>query len=173
ISVYCSPSAPITEDVGATLNLDERVLDSLNHLNGLENANYLPKQMLPTEFYAFPDAAVLIKAGEQFGLLKIPVNLTGLDPDTEYTIPISLVSNTAGYDINPKLRSIVYQPTMVNNYSGLYTGASKETDEPTPRSITPRLTALSKDRVRLPIHNFADDNDRLATNYMVLAIADD
>ena len=173
ISVYCGSSEPITEDVEATLRFDGQALDSVNRLISLENANDVPKQLLPTHLYTFSESVVKIKAGEQFGLLKIPVQLADIDPDIEYTIPVSLVSNNAGFDINPRLRSIVYQPNMVNNYSGVYSGSSKEADETSPQPITPTLTALSKDRLRLPIHNLDDDMDLLATNYMVLTIAED
>jgi len=173
ISVYCGSTEPITKDVSVTLKLDTHALDSLNHLNGLGNAKYVPKALLPAEFYSLTDFNVTIKKGAQFGVLNIPVHFTGLDADIPYALPITIVSNDANYDINPKLASIVYQPTMISKYSGLYSGTSKVSTETSAKSITPKLKALSANTIRIPIHNLVDDKEFISTNYMLLTIGDD
>jgi len=173
LSVYCASSEPITGDLRAVLEKDPKVLDSVNHLNGLGNANYVPKLMLDPERYSFERGTVIIRAGRQFGLLKIPVRLSGIDVDREYALPVTLTGNDAGHDINPQLRSIAYQPVMVNRFSGMYTGSSKVSAENAPRSVSPRLQAMAKDRIRMPVHNLADNPDALATNYMLITVLAD
>jgi len=173
LSVYCASSEPISGDVTATLEKDPKILDSVNYLNGLGNANYVAKLMLEPERYSFERGTVTIRAGRQFGLLKIPVRLAGIDLDKEYILPVTLQSNDAGYDINPQLRSIAYQPVMVNRFSGMYTGTSKVSTENAPRSISPRLQAMAKNQIRLPIHNLPDDSDLLSTNFMLLTVQAD
>jgi len=173
LSVYCASSEPIKTDVVAVLERNPKVLDSVNYLNGLGNANYVPKLMLELARHGFERGTATIRAGQQFGLLKIPVRLSEIDVDKEYVLPVTLVGNDVGHDINPQLQSIAYQPVMINRFSGLYTGTSKVSTESAARSVSPRVQAIAKNQIRLPIHNLADNPDVLATNYMLLTVLPD
>jgi hypothetical protein len=174
-SVYCASSKPITEDVTVLLKVDPGVLDEYNTVRKLSDESYIDKQMLPDDRYRLDGLEVSIKAGHQYGVLRVPFNPVGLDVNTSWTLPMSIVSNSAGYDINPDLQSILYEIYMVNPYSGVFAGSSTEVissgDQIRPVQIT--LKAMSANTVRMPIHTMADDSRMLDTNFMLLTIADD
>ncbi|MDR0844875.1 MAG: DUF4361 domain-containing protein [Tannerella sp.] len=176
ISIYCASSKPITKDLKARLMVDPYVLDSLNHLNELSNSNYIKRVLLPQANYQMPDDPIVtIKANEQYGTLNIPFNFNGLDPDKFYALPLYLSANNENYDITENLRVILYQVNMVNDYSGSFNGRStevpeNETDRVVVKTVQPTVKALSKNTVRLPIHDAnIDDTD----NMMLLTIAGD
>lgn len=172
VSVYCASSEAIGEDLHVRVKIDEHALDSLNDKGHLESNSYVDKVMLPASRYQFSgEKDVVIRAGEQYGVLEIPFDVDGLDADIPYVLPISIVSNSAGYDVNPQARSIVYGIELSNRFSGIYSGISAES--PTAiRSLQVTAKAISTNTVRLPIHNLpADDN--LDTNFMLLTISND
>lgn len=173
LSVYCASSEPITADLRAQLKMDPKTLDSLNTVNESIDELYIDKVMLPTANYQLVgEPNVTIKAGTQYGTLSIPFNFTGLDPDVAYTIPVTLVSNDAGYDINPDLQKIVYEVKMMNQYSGNFIGNSQELAA-AKRGVQPVLKAISRNTVRMPIHNLSGDWANIETNFMLLTINDD
>lgn len=173
ISVYCASTQPITKDLQVRLKVNRYALDSLNALQTLADPGYINRVMLPKDSYQLNgEQYVTIKAGEQYGVLYIPFDFSGLDPSIPYALPLSLVSNNAGYDISPKLKSIVYQIEMTNKYAGDYNGSS-QTSPTAIVGIQPALKALSIDKVRMPIHNLSDEVSDLLTNFMVLTIAGD
>jgi hypothetical protein len=148
-------------------------LDSLNTRNKLENPLYIDKVLLPEDYYqAATEYTVTIKADDQYGILEIPLNLAKIAADTAYTLPISIVSNSAGYDINPEMQSVVYEIKMVNKYSGQFSGTSAES--PTLlRPVQPTVKAISANQVRVPVHILLNEDQYLDTNFMLLTIADD
>jgi hypothetical protein len=171
ISVYCASSEPITAGITARLMSDARLLDSLNTIRKLSDSKYVDKLLLPESNYRMDNQVVTIKAGEQYGTLHIPFSPVGLNVDQAYTLPLYLISNSAGYDVNPLLRSIVYEINMVNEYSGNFSGSSQES--PTAiRGVQPVLKAMSINTVRMPIHNLDDDALYLANNFMLLTIVE-
>lgn len=173
ISVYCASSQPITQDLKVRLKIDRHALDSLNALQLLADPDYRPRVMLPKDNYRLEgEQYVTIKAGEQYGILYVPFDFSNLDPLIPYALPISLVSNNADYDISPKLKSIVYQIEMINDYSGEYNGSSR-TSPTAILGVQPTLKAISANQVRMTIHNLLDDEKAVLTNFMVLTIADD
>ncbi len=173
ISVYCASSEPITGDLQVRLKIDRHALDSLNTINRLVASSYIDKVMLPDEnFNLEGEPYVTIKAGDQYGTLRIPFTFNGLDPDVAYTLPLSIVSNNAGYDINKELGSIVYEVKMMNKYAGDYSGSSQESLT-TIYGVQPVLKALSVNTVRMPVHNLPDDAEYLNTNFLLLTVADD
>jgi len=173
ISVYCASSEPITSDVQARLKIEPKAMDSLNTINTLIDPSYINKVMFPAANYQVgSDLDVTIKAGTQYGTVSIPFSFAGLDPDVAYTLPVALISNSAGYNINPALRAIVYEVKMMNRYSGYFTGTSQESLTVI-RSVQPVLKALSANTVRMPIHNLSSDWENIDTNFMLLTIAED
>lgn len=173
ISVYCASSKPITSDLKVRLKIERKALDSLNMIQSLANPSYVNKVMLPEANYsADGEQYVTIKSGEQYGVLNIPFDFMGLNPAESYALPISLVSNDADYEINPKLKSIVYQIEMINEFSGEYSGSS-QTSPTAIVGVHPILKALSGNKIRMPIHNLSDEDKDLLTNFMVLTIVDD
>lgn len=173
ISVYCASSQPITRDLRVRLKIDRHALDSLNALQVLADPSYINRVMLPEDSYQLEgEQYVTIEAGKQYGVLYIPFDFTGLDPSIPYALPVSLVSNNADYEINSKLKSIVYQIEMVNQYAGNYNGSS-QTSPTSIVGIQPTLKAMSINTVRMPIHNLSDEEEDILTNFMALTIAGD
>jgi hypothetical protein len=170
LSIYCASSEPLAEDLRVRVKIDPKALDSLNSINILENSDYVNKVMLPESHYSFTgEQEVVIKAGEQYSVLEIPFDTEGLNSDTSYTIPLSIVSNSAGYDVNPELKSIVYEIRLENKFSGTFSGTSAES----PNAIRPvqvEAKAISANRVRIPIHNI--DASNLDTDFMLLTVTD-
>ncbi|MDR2040331.1 MAG: DUF1735 domain-containing protein [Bacteroidales bacterium] len=174
ISVYCASSEPIGSDLKVRLKVHRDALDSLNTISELADPSYISKLMLPKANYQMEgELYTTIKAGRQYGTLNIPFDFTGLDPDYDYALPISLVSNSADYDINPDVKSIVYEIKMINEYSGSFAGSSSEETTSRISSVQPALKAMSVNTVRMPIHNLDDDIQLLDTNFMLLTIAED
>jgi hypothetical protein len=169
-SIYCASSEPITEDLRVRVRVDKRALDSLNAINILEDVNYVSKIMLPTSHYQFSgEQEVVIRAGEQYGVLEIPLEADGLEADSSYALPLSIVSNSAGYDVNPELRSLVYGIELSNRFSGEFSGISSES--PTViRPVQLKVKAISANTVRLPVHNLSGDN--FDTDFMLLTIGE-
>lgn len=175
ISVYCASSEPIKADFSVTLKIDPVALDSLNLLNSLGNPLYVNKIMLPENHYTFSEKSVTVKANSQYAVLRIPIVTDGLDPEITYTLPISIVSNSANYDINPELRTMVYELKMVNGFSGDYSGSSIELPSTSTgiKAVQPVLKAMSGNTVRMPIHNLSSELQDIDTNFMLLSIGND
>lgn len=172
ISVYCAGSESTSDDVTVKLGLNLHLLDSINHINNLSNPLYVNKVLLPESNYIFENTSVTIKAGEEYGFLKLPFNFDGLNPDSCYVLPVTIQSNSKNYDVNPKLNTIIYEIEMVNGFSGEYAGSSTELPK-TSRSVQPTLKAMSANVIRMPIHTFNDDGNDMETNFMLLTIASD
>ena len=171
ISVYCASSKPIDSDVRVEVMLDKQVLDSLNNLNRLIDPLSLDKVLFPPTHYQLNEIPyAIIKAGMQYGTFSIPFDFAGLDPDVAYAFPITLTSNSAGYDINPALKSIVYEIKMINRYAGDYAGSS-QVSTANVLGVQPVLKALSANTVRMPMHNLSGDWGGIDTNFMVLTVA--
>lgn len=171
-SVYCSSTKPIKSDLSVTLKIDPKALDSLNKKSALGNPLYVDIQMLPEANYKAGDLKITIKKNEQYGVLKIGLDMEGLNPDIAYALPLSIVSNSDDLDVNPEMNTIVYQVQAVNGFSGSFTGSSIELPG-TIRSVSPILSALSANTVRMPIHTLPAEKEFFNTNYMVLTIAGD
>lgn len=172
VSVYCASSEPIKKDLDVKLFVDEEALKAFNTQSALSNPLYVDKILLPESYYDLNNTIVTIEAGHQYGVLRIPLRTEGLNPDISYVLPLSIESNSAGYDINPDLRSLIYEIKMTNEYSGDYSGSSIESAQ-TIRSVQPTLQAISANQVRMPIHNLSSSVENLDTNFMVLTIAQD
>ncbi|MEN6455336.1 MAG: DUF1735 domain-containing protein [Prolixibacteraceae bacterium] len=172
-SVYCASSEPVTNDVTVQLEFDRNPLDSLNAVRTLSDPSYVARELLPQDHYELPaNPEVTIRAGQQYGTLEVPFHVDDLDPLKPYTLPMTIVSNSSGYDMNVQLESIVYEPVMINGYSGSYTGISSESAK-VARTVQPALKALSANTVLMPVHNLPGDMQYLDTNFMVLTIAAD
>lgn len=172
-SVYCASSKPIDGAVKVTLKLDSYALDSLNKKNALGNPLYVDIMLLPETNYQLEDPTVVIGKHEQYGVLKVKFNMDGLNPDLRYALPFSIVSNDADFEVNPELRTMVYEVKSINGYSGDYSGNSTELPN-TIRAAQPKLQALSSNTVRMPIHTLSSEAVKdLDTNFMVLTIAED
>ena len=172
-SVYCASSEPITQNVSVLLKIDQYALDSLNTQGILESNAYIDKQMLPAAHYEMPaEVQVTIPAGTQYALLEVPFYSEGLNAGISYTLPISIVSNNRGYEIAPEARSVVYEISMTNKYSGIFTGASAESSSVVLPVQVP-LIAMSANQVVMPIHDLDADEQYLDTHFMLLTISED
>lgn len=172
VSVYCASSEPIRSDLQVQLRIDPQALDSLNKKSALGNPLYVDKVLLPEAHYDLPEPEVTIAAGAQYGVLRIPLHPQGLDADISYALPVTIESNSAGYDVNPELQTLVYEVKMINGFSGEYAGSSTELPK-TVRSVQPVLKAMSANTVRMPVHTLPGETKYLDTNFMLLTIGAD
>lgn len=173
ISVYCASTEAVRQDLTVTLAVNPHALDSLNARRRLENPMYRDKVMLPASHCRLPDAlTVVVRAGRQYGTLEIPVSLTGLDADSAFVLPFSIVSNSEGFAVNPELQHIVYGIKPANRFSGDYAGSSVEAGTAI-RSVQPLLKAMSARTLRMPVHNLDAADEYLDTNFMLLTVAAD
>lgn len=172
ISVYCAGTEATKEDVTVKLGMNIHLLDSINKVNAMANPLYVNKTLLPEANYTLTNPTTTIKAGEEYGSLKVPFTFDGLNPDSSYVLPLKIESNSRNYDVNPQLSTILYELVMINDYSGDYTGSSTELPK-TVRSVQPTLKAMSANVVRMPIHTLRSDVTDLGTNFMLLTVAPD
>ena len=172
ISVYCAGTEATKKDVTVKLGMNFHIFDSINKVNAMANPLYVNKVLLPEANFTLTKPTATIKAGEEYGTLKIPFSFDGLNPDSSYVLPLKIESNSSNYDINPKLNTILYELVMINDFSGDYTGSSTELPK-TIRSVQPTLKAMSANVVRMPIHTLRSDVTELNTNFMLLTIASD
>ena len=171
-SVYCASSEPIKSDLTVQLEINPKALDSLNKKSALGNPLYTDKQLLPKENYTSTNLSVTIRANEQYGVLDIPFDPQNLDPDVSYALPITIASNSAGYDVNEELSTMVYEVKMINGFSGDFAGSSIELPK-TIRSVQPVLKAISSNSIRMPIHTLSGEAKYIKTNFMLLNIGTD
>lgn len=172
ISVYCASTEPIKSDLQVKLRVDPMALDSLNKKSAQGNPLYIDKVLLPESHYELKEQSVTILAGQQYAVLHIPLQTEGLDADVSYALPISIESNSEDYEVNPELKTMVYEIKMVNGFSGEFAGSSIELPK-TVRSVQPVLKALSGNKVRMPIHTLSSEMAYIDTNFMVLTIGAD
>ena len=171
-SIYCASSEPIKSDLTVQLAINPNALDSLNKKSALGNPLYIDKKLLPEANYTSTDLSVTIPANAQYGVLHIPLKPQGLDPDISYALPLTIVSNSEGYEVNEELKTMVYEVKMVNGFSGNYAGSSIELPK-TIRSVQPTLKAMSSNSVRMPIHSLSGEARYIKTNFMLLTIGAD
>lgn len=174
LSVYCSGSENIKEDLKITFDIDKEALDTYNERMMIESLKYKKIDFLPQDRFSFDNPTVTIKTNEQYGLLKLPIAVEGLDPDKRYAVPVRIISNSAGYEINKERDFIILEAILQNGFSGEYSGFSENLLSGKKYAISPALKAMSPYSVRMPIHNLPYEEDELMkTNFMLLTIDSD
>ena len=108
ISVYCGGTLPTPNDIEVKLELDPLLLDSFNIISLKSDPKYVNKTMIPQSNYNLNNPTITIKAGNEYGVLKIPFVLDGLHVDSSYVLPMKIVSNNLNYEVNPKLNKIIF-----------------------------------------------------------------
>lgn len=119
ISVYCSGTKALDEDVEIEIEIDT---DSLfNRYNereyDLDSVSFA--KILKPEWYEIRSFKTTMKANQVDPYAKFPITLKAdsLSPDSTYFVPIRIKSVSNGYEINPKKRNMLYRPLLENKYA--------------------------------------------------------
>lgn len=171
-AVYCASSEPIKSAMTVQLEINPNALDSLNQKSALGNPLYIKKRLIPKENYTPTELSLTIQPDTQYGVLHIPFETLGLDPDISYAFPVTIKSNSANYDVNEELKTIIYEVKMINGFSGNFAGSFIELPK-TVRSVQPTLKAISPNSIRMPIHSLSGEASYIKTNFMLLTIGAD
>ncbi len=169
VSVICGGTKPLEEDVTITIEIDgDSLLDVYNEREFALDTTKFAK-ILDASRYNIPSFVGVMEANssEQYLRFPITVKMDGLSPDTIYFIPLRLASVSSGDTINEAIRSILYRPTMKNDYAeqstaytskgysrslslsgGLTNGAAVDI------GVEKLLYPISENQVRLTISNY-------------------
>lgn len=174
ISVYISGSEKSGEDVHVVIDIADSIItkyDSINYNKYTWNDRL---RILPESCYEIPSHTVTIKKGEEFGVLPIYLRTDVIDVDSNYAIPITIVS-TDKYEINEERNTIIFQINLVNDYSAYYVGILNRYEDGhlIQLSKNKHLKAITENSVRTTIYNFSDDERYAETNLMELEILSD
>lgn len=122
ISVAVSGTSVISEDMDVQIDVNSDLLDEYNFEKFRNDvASYYT--LLPEDCYSFESMKTTIKAGDEYALIPLNLNLTKMDKYKNYVLPVEIVSvskHSIGInDYNKSLINIV----LKNDYSGSYTMA--------------------------------------------------
>lgn len=155
-SVSIGGSLPPETDVNVTLGLaDPENLVAYNRKNVLPGE--IKYQDLPTDWYKLDNWTTTIKAGELYARVPITVDVSKIEADSLYVIPLEIKSVSA-YEKVDADTVLLLNIKMINNYSGTYNYTGTVTKivngEPDLGSVskvnaTRTLTAIDAGTVRL------------------------
>ena len=155
-SVSIGGSLPPATDVNVTIGLaDDENLVVYNRKNVLPGE--IKYQKLPAEWYTIDNWTVTIKQGELYARLPIKVDVSKIECDSLYVLPLEIKSVSA-YEKVQEDTVLLLNLKMINDYSGSYTYTGTVTkmngDEPDLNSVskinsTRTLTAVNTNTVRL------------------------
>ncbi|GAB1415747.1 DUF4361 domain-containing protein [Paludibacter sp.] len=119
LSIYCSGTKSIDEDVTIEIELDtdslfkkynerEHDLDSLSFAKKLDASRFQVASFTTT-----------MKANQKdpYAAIPIKIDVNGLSPDSVYFIPLRIKSVSGNYKINPDKRNILYRPLLENRFA--------------------------------------------------------
>lgn len=174
ISIYCGGSDELKSDVTVTLVPDVEAMEAYNAKNYDESEAYKQLVVLPEEYYEIPTYTVTVKAGTEYTKVPIRLKTERLDPDVYYAIPLS-IARISQYELNEDLKTIFYQVSLINDYSGDYVGTLKNIkgQDTTYTAKDKKLKAMAERQVRTSIYNLEDEHSDLETNFMLLTVGAD
>lgn len=118
VSAAISGSQYADHDVSLTLaTASNAAVKAYNRQNVVEGD--VLYQVLPTEWYTFPDQTGTIKAGDVYTRIPIKVSLDKLKPDSLYVIPLR-ITHVSDYETVDKDSVLLVHVNQVNSYSGAY-----------------------------------------------------
>ena len=176
ISVYCTGSQLPGRDVLVNYKLDKENLDKFNKNEYGDNIeNYF--QMIPEGSITFGQKQIVVKKGEEYGLLNFTIDTQHLDFSKLYIVPITL-TDAWGYGISETQSSILYVVSIVNQYQGTYksTYLKKNPDGTSASGVIIKITkALTATQLLLPLDNYSNKNGDLdfSTRYYLLNLNTD
>jgi len=127
ISISVSGSAVIGNDVQAEVKIDAEKLEEYN-FEVYRNDRGLYYDILPENCYSLESMKATIKAGNEYGLLPIDINMANMNKMKNYILPLTL-SGTSEFQLgDPKYCTVLLKIILKNGFSGLYAGNLKIKD---------------------------------------------
>jgi len=111
--VNYAASKPASSAITVTLKVDAAALAAYNTAN---STNYT---ILPTADYSIANLSVTIPAGQNTAVLPITINISQVDPNGQFILPISIAS--AGGIAISSSSTILYNVQAKNAYDGVWT----------------------------------------------------
>lgn len=176
ISVYCTGSELPDEDIHVSYILDKERLEKFNKNEYGDNVeNYF--QMVPENKITFEQKELIVKKGEEYGLLNFTINTQDLDLTKLYIVPITL-TNAHGYGISETQGSILYVVSITNQYQGAYKSAYLQENADgsgTSGTVVKVLKAMTSTQLMVPLANYSNKNEDLdfSTQYYLLNLNTD
>lgn len=181
ISLYCGGSDELKEDVKVTVTLTD--IDVIKRYNAKNftawNDNlHDALEMLPAEYYSIDSYSATIKAGAEYAEIPIMIATEDIDPDKNYVIPLA-ISDASGYEVQEGLDTVLYQVSLINDYSSDYTSIIQNVvgvDDTIVLAKNKYFKAMAENAVRTSVYTLNDetiDYNNLKNNLMTLTIAND
>lgn len=124
VSISISGSAKIDRDVFVDVELNPDTLAAYN-FDQFRYEEGLYYNILPDDCFEIPNKKALIKAGDEYGLLPVNINMEKMNKLKNYVLPLTVV-NSSAYNLGkPIYRTILMKIILTNEYSGLYAGSAK------------------------------------------------
>lgn len=118
ITVYCGGTELSGKDITIRYKTDTSTMNTFNKSEyGEMEAKYMVA--VPEEAVTFHQPHIIIKAGEEYGILNFSVNTLNLDLGVINTIPITITETSEG-EINPKLQTLFYTMQIMSPLAGKY-----------------------------------------------------
>lgn len=90
-------------------------------LNAYNTANGTAILALPTAIFSFPSPAIIDVGGRYVDLPISISNTTGLDPNKQYAVGLTITAVDGGYNIASNLKDLFIVFSVKNKYDGKYT----------------------------------------------------
>jgi hypothetical protein len=116
---YAAPK-PRTSPLTVTLKVDQAALDAYN------SANKTSYTILPAADYSIASLTVTIPAGQNTAIVAISINISKVDPNGSFILPIS-IADGGGVAISTS-STILYNVQAKNKYDGIWTVNGTMTD---------------------------------------------
>ncbi len=127
ISASVSGTAIIDQDVQVSIKIDEEALAQYNFDKFREDLP-LYYTLLPEDTYEMEGKVITIKAGDEYGLLPVKIDLSKLDKLKNYILPVTIIS-TSNYSVgNPQYTTLLMSVVLKNGFSGVYSGTANMVD---------------------------------------------
>ena len=118
--VNYAAAKPRTSPLTVTLKVDQAALTAYNTANGTSYT------LLPAADYSIASLSVTIPAGQNTATLPIVINISQVDPNGSFILPIS-ISDASGVAISSSA-TILYNVQAKNVYDGIWTVTGTMTD---------------------------------------------
>ncbi len=183
VAVGLSGTQMAQGDVFVTFERNDSVLNAYNIINyDLDSTNYA-REIDPSR-YTCDDWTAVIEEGTCKGAIRLSVNITGLSPDSIWTIPLAIKSVSGTYDgINEDLQLVLYRFNFENEYASvadwttyLAKGYAYDTEgDSAAVAASKRAFPISKNKTRTTVHNTTAYStlDNISDNGIVFEVLDD
>ena len=120
VSVSCSGTNPVDEEIRFTLEKDLELLDKYNYANFDINEEKYAKELSSDDFY-MPSMSAFLKRSSEQVYTTLPIYMTNeklaeLSPDSIYFVPLK-IKDASGYEINEKKHNVLCRVYKKNRFA--------------------------------------------------------